>query len=175
MCKVRGAGKQSVIVPARSVRIIPGSVIAAAGGQIYYGVVEELGSVALPRELIVSPVYVAVVFCCKPGQRGSVSETKDSVRLHAGCSINRRDSPKLCKSTVSEIATGQEESVSTAEQLLGEMDIGDGLGPEHRRVLVELIDLYSESFSRGEGNLGYCNEVVHHIRTMDDNPIRIPH
>ena len=95
MCKVRVAGKQSVIVPARSVRIIPGSVTAAAGGQIYYGVVEELESVALPRGLIVSLVYVAVVFCCKPGQRGYVSETKDSVGLHAGCSINRRDSPRF--------------------------------------------------------------------------------
>ena len=46
-CKVRMAGKHSVIVPARSVRIIP--VTAAAGGQIYYGVVEELEYVALPR------------------------------------------------------------------------------------------------------------------------------
>ena len=60
------------------------------------------------------------------------------------------------KATVSEIATGQEESVSTAEQLLGEMDISDGLGPEHRRMLVELIDQYSDSFSQGERDIGYC-------------------
>ena len=65
--------------------------------------------------------------------------------------------------------------MSTAEQLLGEMDIGDGLGQEHRRMLVKLIDQYSDSFSQGEGYLGYCKEVVHHIRTMDDNPVRIPH
>ncbi len=42
-------------------------------------------------------------------------------------------------------------------------------------MLVELIDQYSESFSQWEGYLGSCKEVVHHIRTMDDNPIRIPH
>ena len=91
-CNVRVTGKHSVIVPARSVRIIPGSVTAAAGRHIYNGVVEELESAALPRGLIVSPVCVAVdrqgripcVFCCKPGQRGSVSATKDSVGLHAG-------------------------------------------------------------------------------------------
>ena len=83
--------------------------------------------------------------------------------------------PDFDNATVSEMATGQEESASTAEQLLGEMDICDGLGPEQRRMLVKLIDLYSESFSQGEGDLGYCKEVVHHIRTMDDNPIRIPH
>ena len=42
-------------------------------------------------------------------------------------------------------------------------------------MLVELIDQHSESFSQGEGDLGYGKEVVHHIRTMDDNHIRIPH
>ena len=45
-CKVRVADKHSVIVPARSVRIIPGSVTTAFGSQIYYGVVEELEYVA---------------------------------------------------------------------------------------------------------------------------------
>ena len=55
------------------------------------------------------------------------------------------------------------------------MEIGDGLGPEHRRMLVELINQYSESFSQGDGDLSYCKEVVHHIHTMDDKPIRIPH
>ena len=77
------------------------------------------------------------------------------------------------QATISQMATGQDENALTAEQLLGEMDTGDGLGPEHRRMLVELIDQYSESFSQGDGDLGYCKEVVHHIRTMDDNPIRI--
>ena len=55
------------------------------------------------------------------------------------------------------------------------MDIGDGLGPEHRRMLVELINQYSESISKEEGDCGCCKKVVHHIRPKDDNPIRIPH
>ena len=85
--------------------------------------------------------------------------------------------PDCGKANVSEMETGREENASTAEQLLEEMEIGDGLGPEHRRMLVELIDEYSESFSQGEGDPGCCIalHIVHHIRTMDDNPIRIPH
>ena len=58
--KVWVAGKYSVIVPARSVRIIPGSDTAPVGGQIYYNVVEVVGSAALPRGLIMSPGYVTV-------------------------------------------------------------------------------------------------------------------
>ena len=56
--------------------------------------------------------------------------------------------PDCGKTAASEMATGRVESASTAEQFFGEMDIGDGLGPEHRRMLVELIDQYSESFSQ---------------------------
>ena len=44
-------GKRSLIVPAR---IILGSVTTAVGGHVYYGVVEDLGSVAVPRRLIMS-------------------------------------------------------------------------------------------------------------------------
>ena len=54
------ADKHPVIVPARSVRILPGSHTTVFGGQIYYGVVEELETVALPRGLIMRPVYVAI-------------------------------------------------------------------------------------------------------------------
>ena len=181
-CKVRVAGKHSVIVPARSVRIIPGSVTAAAGGQIYYGVVEELESVALPRGLIMSPVYVAVdrqgrIPCSVANLGREDLYLKPKTVLGCMQVVQSTDGipPDCGKATVSEMSTGREGSASTAEQLLGDMDIGDGLGPEHRRMLVELIDQYSESFSQGEGDLGYCKEVVHHIRTMDDNPIRIPH
>ena len=176
------AGKHSVIAPARSVRVIPGSVTAAAGGQIYYGVVEELEAEALPRGLLMSPAYV---FVDRQGRIPYSVANLDRNDLYLkpktvlGCMQVVRSTdgilPDYGKATVSEMSTGREESASTAEQLLGDMDIGDGLGPEHRRMLVELIDQYSESFSQWEGYLGYCKEVVHHIRTMDDNPIRIPH
>ena len=181
-CKVRVTGTHSVIVPARSVRIIPGSATAAAGRHIYYGVVEDLESAALPRGLLVSPVYVAVdrqgrIPCsvANLGRGDLYLQPKTVLGCMQVVQSTDRILPDCGKATVSEMATGQEESVSTAEQLFGEMDIGDGLGQEHRRMLVKLIDQYSESFSQGDGDLGYCKEVVHHIRTMDDNPVRIPH
>ena len=181
-CKVRMAGKHPVSVPARSARIIPGSVTAAAGGQIYYGIVEELESAALPRWPIVSPVYVAVdhqgripCYVANLGREDLYLKPKTVLGCMHAVQSMEGILPDGGQATVSEMATGQDENALTAEQLLGEMDIGDGLGPEHRLMLVELIDQYSESFSQGDGDLGYCKEVVHHIRTMDDNPIRIPH
>ncbi len=97
------ASKHSAIVPARSVRIIPGSVTAEAGGQIYYGVVEELESVALPRGLIMSPVYM--LLSIDKGIYRVLLQTnlgREDLYLKPntvlGCSINGRDSPRLWQS-----------------------------------------------------------------------------
>ena len=156
-CNVRVAGKCSVIVPARSVRSVPGSGTVAAGGQTVLwrsgrvGVccsTERVGSE--PGVFCCRSTRSYTVFCCKHGQRISASETNDTL----GCMqvVQSTDGilPDCGKATASEMATGRVESASTAEQLLGEMDIGDGLGPEHRLMLVELIDQYFESFSQWE-------------------------
>ena len=142
----------------------------------------ELEYAASPRWFIMSPVYVAVdrqgrIPCsvANVGREDMYLKPKTVLGCMQVVQSTDRILPECGKATVSEMSTGREESASTAEQLLGDMDIGDGLGPEHRRMLVELIDQYSESFSHGEGDLVYCKEVVHHIRKMDDNPIRIPH
>ena len=115
--------------------------------RLYYGVVEELEYVALPRGLIVSPVYVAVdrqgrILCSVANLGREDLYLKPKSVLGCMQVVQSTDGiiPDCGNANVSEIATGREESASTAEQLLGAMDIGDGLGPEHRRMLVELID-----------------------------------
>ena len=111
--KVRVADKHSLIVPARSVRIIPGSVTTAFGGQIYYGVVEELETVALPRGLIMSTVYVAVDrqgrILCSVANLG-----KDDLYLNPKTVqiVESKEGilPDRGKAIVSEMSTGQGES-----------------------------------------------------------------
>ena len=99
-CKVRVAGKHPVNVHARYVRIIPGTVTAAAGGHIYHGVVEDLVSAALPRGLIVNPVYVDVdqqghIPCSVANlDREGLYLKQRPCWMHAGCSINGRDSTR---------------------------------------------------------------------------------
>ena len=112
-CKVRVTGKHSVIVPARSVRIIPGSVTEAADRQIYYGVVEELESAALPRGLIVSPVYVAVdrqgrITCSVTnlGREDLYLQPKTVLDCMQVVQSTDRILPDCGKATVSEMATG---------------------------------------------------------------------
>ncbi len=124
-CKVRVTGKHSVIVPARSVRIIPGSVTAAAGGQVYHGVVEELESVALPRRLIMNPGYVAVdrqsrIPCsvANLGRNDLYLKPKTVLGCMQIVQSTDRILPDCGKATVSEMSTGREESASTAVQLL---------------------------------------------------------
>ena len=54
------------------------------------------------------------------------------------------------------------------------MDIGVGFAEVHRQMLIELIDGYSGAFSKYDGDLGCYTEVTHHIRTKDDNTVRVP-
>ena len=117
-----------MIVPARSARIIPGSVTTAAGGQIYYGVVEELESAALPRWLIVSPVCVAVdqpgrIPCSVANLGREDLYLKPNTVLGCMHAVQSMDGilPDGGEATVSEMATGQDENALTAEQWL---DVG---------------------------------------------------
>ena len=64
-----------MVVPARSVKVMPGSAPAAVGGQIYYRVVEEMDTVPLPQEFMLGSVDVDKLransmFSCKPERRG---------------------------------------------------------------------------------------------------------
>ena len=54
------------------------------------------------------------------------------------------------------------------------MDIGVGFAEDHRQMLIELIDGYSGAFSKLEGYMGCYTEVIHKIRTKDNNPVRVP-
>ena len=53
-------GSCPIVVPLRMVQIIQASVCPASGGQTCYGVVEELDTVTLPRNLKIGLAYVVV-------------------------------------------------------------------------------------------------------------------
>ena len=59
-CKVRVVGNRAVVVPPAMVHFIQASACPARGGQLYYGVVEELDTAALPNGLKIRLTSVAV-------------------------------------------------------------------------------------------------------------------
>jgi len=171
-CKVRVATTTPLIIPPSSMQVIRASICPARGGQVYYGVIQELESVPLPRGLMLGPVYVGV------NQTG-----------HIPCSVFNTSSeqillqPKMllgalhvAMEEIPEVTTGASNPKSpTSSELLERMDVGEGITESQRQALLQLVDDHKSAFSHHDGDLGCCKDIVHRIRTSDDNPIKVPY
>ncbi|VDH93925.1 Hypothetical predicted protein [Mytilus galloprovincialis] len=62
----------------------------------------------------------------------------------------------------------------TNNDYLGKMDVGS-LTSEQQLQLKDVISKYSDTLSKGEDDIGFCNKIEHQIPTADDVPIRVPH
>lgn len=49
------------------------------------------------------------------------------------------------------------------------------LGTHEKRQVALLLDKNKEAFSKGEFDLGFCDDIPHAIKTTDSAPIRQPY
>lgn len=180
--KVRIGADKPVLIPAGSVQVVPASVTPSSRGLVYYAVVEEVDTLALPKGIKIGPTCVAVD---KRGQIpcSVVNTSTDDVYLYPRTQIARLEACKLPDdrptgghepSSESNARTG-EGICPTASDLVKQMDWGAEATEEQVSMVTDLVNQYSDVFSKGEGDIGLSTTVTHRIRTKDDHPVRVPH
>ena len=83
--------------------------------------------------------------------------------------------PGSTDAEVDQRSQGVPKETSSLNDLVERMDISPQINLKQRRDLIQLIGKHQEVFSRDEDDIGDCSTVTHHIRTTDDQPVRIPH
>ena len=83
--------------------------------------------------------------------------------------------PGSTDAEVDQRSQGVPKETSSLNDLVERMDISPQITLKQRRDLIQLIGKHQEVFSRDEDDIGDCSTVTHHIRTTDDQPVRIPH
>ena len=64
---------------------------------------------------------------------------------------------------------------SNFNKLVQRMDISSTITRSQRRALLQLIRKHEEVFSKYEDDIGDCPTITHWIKTLDDQPVRVPH
>ena len=79
--------------------------------------------------------------------------------------------------TASEIRVPLEnEKDSNTESVTFNFDVGDGLNSDQQVKLESLLKKHTNAFSKDEYDVGTVSaEIVHHIRTVDDQPVKVPY
>lgn len=182
--RVRLVGLGPTLVPARSIRVLEGSVKPSAGTP-YRALVERMeANVAdLPRGVAVGASLVTVDYTGRvpiqianfsnedvyiqprtPIARMSAYATEPDVEL---VTVNENH---VC---VREVSVGPMD-MKEVEELEARMDIGN-ITREQKDSLRQVIHKYMSTFSQDEDDIGYCDLVEHRIETTDERPFKIPH
>ena len=186
--QVRLVGSGPILVPARSVRVLEGSVKPAEGFP-HDALIERVGATCnlaeLPHGVTVGAAVVTVDNKGRvPIQLANFSSR--DVYLHprtpAAVISTFHMEPTLefvrvDESHVCVRRAGSDDEVkcnSKTDAILSRMDVGD-LTESQQERLQQVIGRYQSTFSEDEDDLGFCDLVKNKIVTKDDKPIRVPH
>ena len=185
--QVRLVGSGPTLIPARTIRVLEGSVKPAAGLP-YNALVErvEASLAELPSGVTVGAAVVTV------GGKGRIPiqvanfSTKD-VYLNPRTPVAAVSTFQLEPPTFDFVAveeghvhvrkTGSGDAVrqnDAVDAILNRMDVGDLTDPQ-RESLQRVVEGYQSTFSKNDDDLGFCDLVEHKIVTADERPIKIPH
>ena len=181
-------GSGPILVPARSIRALEGSV-KPAGVFPHDALIERVEATCNLAELPYRvTVGVAVVTVDSKGrvpiQLANFSSR--DVYLHprtpatAISTFHMEPTLEFVREDESHVCVhraGSDDEVkcnSKADAILSRMDVGD-LAECQQERLQQVIGRYQSTFSEDEDDLGFCDLVKHKIVTTDDKPIRAPH
>ncbi|KAK3090231.1 hypothetical protein FSP39_010232 [Pinctada imbricata] len=172
--KVRISGGKTVVIPARTVKVIEGSTIKNTSGIISSAIVEEIDTDKhpLPIGLVIAPAFVHVSRNGKVPLQVANFGSKD-VYLPPKTLVGTLEIAITSKNTEAFISKIQGE-INSDSSLIGRFDMGN-LGADEMKLFNALIDKHDQIFSKTDDDIGYCDVVKHRIRTTDDIPIRQPH
>ncbi|KAK3090574.1 hypothetical protein FSP39_012793 [Pinctada imbricata] len=172
--KVRISGGKTVVIPARTVKVIEGSTIKNTSGIISSAIVEEIDTDKhpLPTGLVIAPAFVHVSRNGKVPLQVANFGSKD-VYLPPKTLVGTLEIAITSKNTEAFISEIQGE-INSDSSLIGRFDMGN-LGADEMKLFNALIDKHDHIFSKTDDDIGYCDVVKHRIRTTDDIPIRQPH
>ncbi|KXJ15652.1 Retrovirus-related Pol polyprotein from transposon 297 [Exaiptasia diaphana] len=182
--RVRLVGLGPILVPARSIRVLEGSVKPSASTP-YRALVEhtEANVADLPRGVAVGASLVTV------DRKGRVplqvaNFSNEDVYVQPRTPIARMSSyatePDVELVTVDENHVSVREvsmgllDMHEVEELESRMDIGD-VTETQKESLRRVIHKYLSTFSQDDDDIGYCDLVEHRIETTDERPFKIPH
>ncbi len=180
ICNVRVAGRDPVLIPANSIKVIEGTVMATRKGERYDAVIER-HEVILQSGLVLGPALVEVNKTGRvPFQIANFSEEDIYLkpRTPVGQLNYASQEPSYKTVEVSDCEVRMEPvntEASYIQEIVKKMDIGDGLGDHEKQQLHSILEKHQGIFSRSEDDIGYCAEVKHRINTVDDVPVKVPH
>lgn len=184
--QVRLVGSGPTLVPARSIRVLEGSVKPATN-HAYNALVErmEANLAELPCGVTVGAAVVTIGGEGRvPVQLANFSEkdvylnpriplaTVSPFDMEPSFKFVSVDESHVCVREVGVGDTVTQEGV--LDDLLSRMDVGD-LSETQQEQLQQVIGRYQGTFSKDEDDLGFCDLVKHKIVTTDDKPVKVPH
>ena len=179
---VRVAGKKPVRIPAGSRQIITGSTRRFPRGVQKTAVVEELRAIDgnLPKGVVASPRFVTMTNGLTPIEIANFSQ--EDVYLQPRTRVAMLSMGTMVKHLPEEplnVLVHSAASCTSNEQsddsVLGTLDIGDTLTSFQKQKMGEFVYKYSDIFSKGDHDLGYCDVIKHKIVTTDDTPFKVPY
>jgi transposase InsO family protein len=191
---VRVARNQSVMIPARSSKVVVGTTRQAKGGKSCVVAVQALQCGHLPRNIMVVPTCVSVQDGQCPVRVVNLGEEHVWLqpRTRLGLAqevdvIHESEQSERCRVEVieGEIVVHMEkiqvdittEAVHTSmDDLPFKVDLGDmTFSDEQTSEIATLFHEYKDCFCQDGDDLGYTDAIRHKIPTVDDIPVRIPH
>ena len=171
---IRIPNDQTVIIPAGTIKMIEAQARPAPKGHVLDCIVEENTTLTMPNGFQLASAVVSVRQDGRiPVQICNYSNTniKLKPKTMIGCAMTQNDSAHD-KETAE--VNSQTVCPVTNNDYLGKMDVGS-LTSEQQLQLKDVISKYSDTLSKGEDDIGFCNKIEHQIPTADDVPIRVPH
>ena len=183
--QVRLVGSGPTLIPARTIRVLEGSVKPAASLP-YNALVErvEASLAELPSGVTVGAAVVTV------GSKGRIPiqvanfSTRDvylNPRTPVAAVSTFQMEPTFDFVSVEEghvhvrkTGSGDVVNQDAVDAILNRMDVGDLTDPQ-RESLQRVVERYQSTFSKNDDDLGFCDLVEHKIITTDERPIKIPH
>ena len=179
---VRVAGKKPVRIPAGSRQIITGSTRRFPRGVQKTAVVEELRAIDgnLPKGVVASPRFVTMTNGLTPIEIANFSQ--EDVYLQPRTRVAMLSMGTVVKHLPEEplnvlvhSAASCTSNAPSDDSVLGTLDIGDTLTSFQKQKMGEFVHKYSDIFSKGDHDLGYCDVIKHKIVTTDDTPFKVPY
>lgn len=179
-------GKLPVIVPARVIKQIQGTVRPASPGNTYEAVVDRSEYLAshLPNGLAIGRSLVTVdqsgsvpVQVCNFGDQDLILAPKTRLASITAAFVEGT-TVQVVDVTSDEVFVREEQSVGDevpyVKSLLGRMDLGE-VTAKQQHVLTDLLEKHLSVFSKSDDDIGCVTGVEHEIHTKDDIPVRVPH
>ena len=172
--KVRVSGRQSVVIPARSISIIEGSVARPSGNMTYQALVEEIDTTKhpIPNGLSIAPAFINVTNSGKIPLQVANFSSQDVILKPRTVLGNITPAERYHKENGDPTRNSQPRDVT--DQITNAMEVGQ-LNKSQIKQLRELVESHQDIFSMSDDDIGFCDLVEHRIPTNDDNPVRVPH